>query len=173
MTLDPVAGRKSDPNWGMEFDVNGLEVLSCDECLELLASQKVGRIALSSRGLLVVLPVNYVLIDEQIVIRTRRGTNLALATRNSIIAFEVDKIDESGQGWSVTIRGLARELCESPELTAARNAPLTKWLDPMKSRHVAVTIDTMSGRRVTFGLDGESLLETRDQDDPSSLNRRA
>jgi len=157
----------------MEFDANGLEVLSCDECLALLESQNVGRIALSSQGLVVVLPVNYVLIDEQIVIRTRRGTRLALATRNSIIAFEVDEIDESGQGWSVTIQGLARELCDSPELTVARNAPLAPWLDPIESRHVAVTIDTMSGRRVAFGSTGGSLLNHRDQGDPFSINHQS
>jgi uncharacterized protein len=134
----------------VEHDSNGLEVLSGPECLRLLGTRSLGRIGLSIDALPAVLPVNYVVVDDHVVIRTGRGTKLATATRNTIVAFEVDDIDaETGEGWSVMVRGLAREVSDPPELEFAREAPLAAWLDPEHSRHVAVSTDLVSGRRVS------------------------
>ncbi len=133
----------------MRYDGTGLEVLDAHECLRLLRTQTVGRIGITSNALPVVLPVNYVVDDDQIIIRTRRGTTLAAATRNAIVAFETDRFDpDSGHGWSVMVLGIARELQEVPELAEAQAAPLARWLDPAESRHVSVSIDTISGRRL-------------------------
>ena len=86
----------------VEVDRNGLEVLGRDECIALLAGVTFGRIAITSNALPVVLPVNYVLLDDRIVIRTGRGTKLDAATRNTVVAFEVDEIETVEQtGWSV------------------------------------------------------------------------
>jgi nitroimidazol reductase NimA-like FMN-containing flavoprotein (pyridoxamine 5'-phosphate oxidase superfamily) len=126
-----------------------LEVLDPAECLRLLGSASLGRIGLSSDALPVVLPVNFALVDDQIVIRTRRGTKLAAATRNSIVAFEVDQLDPcSGVGWSVMVQGLAREVTDPEDLAAAHAAPLSRWIDPHDGRHVGISIDVISGRRV-------------------------
>jgi nitroimidazol reductase NimA-like FMN-containing flavoprotein (pyridoxamine 5'-phosphate oxidase superfamily) len=134
----------------MEIDSTGLEVLGAAECVRLLQTQNFGRIAVSAGALPVVLPVNFVVLNDQIVIRTRRGTTLAAATRNSVVAFEVDEFDpETGAGWSVMVQGIAREVLDAPELAAAVAAPLARWLDPLDSRHVSISIDVVSGRRVS------------------------
>ena len=92
----------------VELDRNGLEVLEREECIALLGSVTVGRIAITSNALPVVLPVNFVLLDDRIVIRTSRGTKLDAATRNTVVAFEVDEIDMVEQtGWSVLVTGVA------------------------------------------------------------------
>ena len=136
----------------MQFDSTGLEVLDAGECLRLLNSENVGRIALTSGALPVVLPVNYVIHDDHIVIRTRRGTTLAAATRNAIVAFEADRFDDrTGQGWSVMVQGIARELRDAPRLALAQAAPLARWLDATDSRHVGISIDMISGRRLPIG----------------------
>lgn len=133
----------------MEFDVNGLGVLPPDECIELLRSRSLGRIAICSAALPVILPVNYVVIGDQIVLRTRRGTRLALATRNAIVAFEVDEIHGvAGEGWSVMVQGLAREVTDPPELAEARAAVLARWIDPFDGRYVGISIDVITGRRI-------------------------
>ena len=134
----------------MKLDVSGLEVLETADCIELLGTQTLGRIALSSGALPLILPVNYVLVDDRIVIRTRRGTNLARATNNAVVAFEVDQIDvASGIGWSVVVQGFARELADPPVLAAVRAEPLARWLDPETSVHVEISLDIIAGRRLS------------------------
>ena len=133
----------------MKLDSTGLEILESDECMRLLRTQAMGRITLSSGALPVVLPVNFAVLKDQIVIRTRRGTTLAAATRSAIVAFEVDHFDqETGEGWSVMVQGVAREVQGTVLLEEAKVAPLARWLDPTGSRHVAISIDLISGRRV-------------------------
>jgi nitroimidazol reductase NimA-like FMN-containing flavoprotein (pyridoxamine 5'-phosphate oxidase superfamily) len=133
----------------MPLDVNGLEVLSPEECVRLLGTRSLGRIAISSGALPVILPVNYVVIGDQVVVRTRRGTRLAAATRHAIVAFEVDEIDDgSGGGWSVMVQGVAREIIDPPALVEARAAVLARWIDPSDGRYVGVSLDVVSGRRI-------------------------
>ena len=133
----------------MELDGNGLEIIDSSECLRLLCTQTLGRIALSTGALPVVFPVNFAVIDEHIVIRTAHGTRLARAARDAVVAFEVDQIDVStGTGWSVMVQGFAREVEDRPDLALARSAPLARWLDPTESMHVEISIDVISGRRV-------------------------
>jgi nitroimidazol reductase NimA-like FMN-containing flavoprotein (pyridoxamine 5'-phosphate oxidase superfamily) len=140
-----------------KHDSNGLEVLDHAECLRLLASASLGRIGLSSGALPVVLPVNFTVIDDQIVVRTRRGTRLSTATRNAIVAFEVDELDpETGAGWSVMVQGLAREVSDVIDLASPRHAALARWIDPHDARDVAISIDVVSGRRVPPLVDGAS-----------------
>ena len=135
----------------MEVDGNGLEIIDSAECLRLLATQTLGRIALSTGALPVVFPVNFAVIDDRIVIRTAHGTSLARSARDSVVAFEVDEIDvSSGDGWSVMVQGFAREVFGRPELALARSAPLARWLEPTESMHVEISIDVISGRRVSL-----------------------
>ncbi len=133
----------------VELDLNGLEIVSPEECVRLLRTRSLGRIGLSAEALPVILPVNYVLKDDMVVIRTRRGTKLARATRNSIVAFEVDEIDQAtGSGWSVMIQGLAREASAQTAHAMATEPALARWLDPVTSKHFSISIDRMSGRRL-------------------------
>ena len=149
-TFGPVrAGVSHGTLTRMDVDANGLEVLDPAECRRLLASRSLGRISVSSGALPVILPVNYLLLDDEIVLRTRRGTRLAAATRHAIVAFEVDDIDDdTGTGWSVMVQGIARELAESPGLRVARAADLARWIDPGDSRHVGISLDVVTGRRI-------------------------
>ena len=90
----------------MELDRNGLEVLDPVECLHLLAGATIGRIGVQYGALPTVLPVNFVLYEEAIVIRTSPGTKLDAATRNAVVAFEADSIDSVYHtGWSVSVTG--------------------------------------------------------------------
>jgi len=74
-------------------DCNGLEVLDRDQCMGLLAGVNLGRVALHTRALPVVLPVNFALAGDRIVFPTDRGTRLAAGTNEAVVAFEADDID--------------------------------------------------------------------------------
>ena len=95
----------------MEVDRNGLEVLDREECLRLLGTATLGRIALTDGALPVVLPVNFRVAGDRILVRTSRGTKLDAATRNAVVAFEVDHVDPMyHSGWSVVVTGVAADV---------------------------------------------------------------
>ncbi|HEX2381771.1 MAG TPA: pyridoxamine 5'-phosphate oxidase family protein [Acidimicrobiales bacterium] len=133
----------------VELDRNGLAVLEREECIALLGSATVGRIAITSNALPVVLPVNFVLLDDRIVIRTSRGTKLDAATRNTVVAFEVDEIDRVEQtGWSVLVTGVARELVAPDEIDEVSASPPARWAPGPDGRYIAISTDMISGRRI-------------------------
>ncbi|MEA2686791.1 MAG: uncharacterized protein QOE93_1986, partial [Actinomycetota bacterium] len=93
--------------------VSGRELAS-GEALRLLqrGEERVGRLAISLSGDPLVFPLNYAVDGDAIVFRTQVGTKLSGVSR-SLATFEVDHIDASGQGWSVTFEGLAQEVLDS------------------------------------------------------------
>jgi nitroimidazol reductase NimA-like FMN-containing flavoprotein (pyridoxamine 5'-phosphate oxidase superfamily) len=90
------------------IDHAGLEPLSFDACLELLASVHLGRIGFHADGELVILPVNHAMDGQDVVFRTSGGSKLAAAGEQGLVAFEVDAYDqETRSGWSVLVTGRA------------------------------------------------------------------
>lgn len=75
---------------------NGLEILSSEECHELLRQSTVGRVAVTVAALPAIFPVNYAVLDGRIVFRTGEGTKLQAAVERAVVAFQVDHIDKSG-----------------------------------------------------------------------------
>jgi uncharacterized protein len=134
----------------MELDRNGLEVLDREESLRLLATAALGRIAVTSAALPLVLPVNFRYDGRQVLIRTGAGTKLEAATDHAVVAFEVDDIDPATEsGWSVMVTGVARELTDPAALAALARRPLTRWATGDADRVVAISVDLVSGRRIS------------------------
>jgi nitroimidazol reductase NimA-like FMN-containing flavoprotein (pyridoxamine 5'-phosphate oxidase superfamily) len=133
----------------MEVDRNGLEVLPHDECLRLLGTVELGRVAVTTAALPTILPVNFRFDGRQILFRTGSGTKLDAATRNAVVAFEADQVDAARRtGWSVVVTGVARELTRPDELADAGRRPLTRWAPGADHRVVAISTDMVSGRRI-------------------------
>ena len=148
-TFGPARMRSSVDDLTMEIDRNGLEVLDRDECLRLLATATLGRIGLSSQSLPTVLPVNFMLEGERILVRTGVGSKLEAATRNAVVAFEVDSFDSMyHSGWSVVVTGVTSEVTDPDELAALRTAPIAHWASHGDDRVVAISTELVSGRRV-------------------------
>ena len=142
----PIAGHDAP------LDRNGLEVLDRATCFDLLRYATLGRISISSGALPTILPINYRLVDDQIVFRTARGTKLDAATENAVVAFEVDDVDPVAHaGWSVVVTGVAREVTDPEELARLEKVPLARWAPIGDSRLVAVSSDIVSGRRLRGG----------------------
>jgi uncharacterized protein len=127
-------------------DRNGLEILDRSSCLELLGTADVGRIALSIGALPVVLPVNFAMLGEDIVIRTSPGSRLETAATNAVVAFEVDCVDASHSGWSVLVQGVATEITDPLELRQARLVHLNSWPGG-DGRLLRLVTQIVSGRR--------------------------
>ena len=137
----------------MEVDRNGLEVLDRDECLRLLALVTLGRIGFTSGALPTVLPVNFHLDRERILVRTGRGSKLDVALQNAVVAFEVDDFDPiHHSGWSVAVTGVATEISDPAELDAARREPVARWAPAGDATVLAISTELVSGRRITPAL---------------------
>lgn len=133
----------------MPVDRNGLEVLDRPECLRLLGTGTVGRLAVCSGAGPVVLPVNYVLAGEDIVIGTAEGSGIHHALATERVAFEVDDVDPAYEwGWSVLVTGRGRYLDEPAEVARAERLPLRSWGPGERRRFTAIATTDLSGRRI-------------------------
>ncbi|GAA4147357.1 pyridoxamine 5'-phosphate oxidase family protein [Actinomadura keratinilytica] len=133
----------------MPLDRSGLEILDADQCRALLASAPVGRIVFTDRALPAVQPVNFALVDDEVVIRTSNGSKLAAAVRGAVVAFEADDFDAATRtGWSVVVVGHARLVTDPGELEELRRLPLTPWAPGEREQFVRIRPQMYSGRRI-------------------------
>jgi len=127
---------------------NGMEILDDDACWELLESQPVGRLAVAIAGEVDIFPLNYLVNDRTIVFKTAQGSKLAAIAANARVSFEIDGYSpESGDAWSVVVKGLAHELQRTAQIYAAQDLPLFPWNASPKDFFVRVTPRTLTGRR--------------------------
>jgi uncharacterized protein len=97
------------------------EELSVSACRDKLKNATVGRLGVSIDALPVVLPVNFAVDGNSIVIRADPGTKLSAAMNEAVVAFEVDDFDsEARRGWSVLVQGIARQITTQSRLDRAR-----------------------------------------------------
>lgn len=127
----------------------GLEELSVEEAWELLGQKSYGRIAVIDGSAPDIFPVNFVVHEGTIVIRTEAGTKLAAATMMSSVAFEVDEVDaDTHQGWSVVVKGHGHEPRTVEDVLDLEKIDLVPWVDAPKSRWLVVTPTETTGRRI-------------------------
>jgi uncharacterized protein len=118
LTLEGSPDARPGPGGGPPFEFDHPEPIDPAECLRLLASEEVGRLAVVVAGRPLVFPLNYALDGDAVVFRTAPGTKLSAIPR-SLVAFEVDgRTAASGRAWSVVVEGLAQEVtsADAPSL---------------------------------------------------------
>jgi uncharacterized protein len=117
------------------------------ECLRLLADHEIGRVVFTDAALPAAQPVTYLLDEEEIVFRTGGGGKLAAATRNAVVAFQVDHIDPTTRtGWTVLGVGQAYEVTvpsRLAELAARMPAP---WAPSRTTHTIAIPLQRLTGR---------------------------
>jgi nitroimidazol reductase NimA-like FMN-containing flavoprotein (pyridoxamine 5'-phosphate oxidase superfamily) len=128
---------------------NGLEILSPTQCRDLLGRATVGRVAVTVAALPAIFPVNYAILDDQIVFLTGEGTKLRAAVERAVVAFQVDHIDEiTASGWSVMAVGVAEEITDPVELRAAEAMDLRPFATGDRAHFVKIRPEFLSGRRI-------------------------
>jgi hypothetical protein len=121
----------------MRLNGAGLVMLDRHECLQLLETVNIGRVALSWRAMPLILPVHYQLDGGTIVIHTAAGTTLDRATDDVVVAFEAEgpagAVDPT---WSVVVGGVA-----------THQSPWSASTPPERQR-IEISTQEMSGRAV-------------------------
>ena len=132
----------------------GLEVLPVAECYTLLATQSVGRLAVTtSAGLPLVFPVGYVVDGRGIVFRSAIGTKSAAADARPV-AFEVDAVDPGTRsGWSVVVAGRAQQIRADAEIARLEGLHLPRWTTGSATRWMRLHPAAVSGRRIPLRID--------------------
>lgn len=133
----------------MNLDRNGLEVLARDECLRLLGASRVGRVVVTDRALPAAFPVNFALLDDDVVFLTTAGNKLEAAEEEEVMAFEVDDIEPAlRSGWSVLVQGLASVMTDPGDLARAQALRLESWTPGGNRQFVRICSELVSGRRL-------------------------
>jgi nitroimidazol reductase NimA-like FMN-containing flavoprotein (pyridoxamine 5'-phosphate oxidase superfamily) len=125
----------------------GVTHLEVNACWALLRSQEVGRLAVSIADRPEIFPINFVVDHGTIVFRTAEGTKLAGAVQRDV-AFEADGYEpDTGEAWSVVVKGRGEEIARGHELLDTADLPLFPWHAAPKQRFVRIVPDELSGRR--------------------------
>jgi nitroimidazol reductase NimA-like FMN-containing flavoprotein (pyridoxamine 5'-phosphate oxidase superfamily) len=125
-----------------------LDGLPAGACWKLLHGRILGRVAIVVDGVPRVFPVNYIVVDEDIVFRTDHGMKLEAARNGELAAFEVDHADPMYHtGWSVLVTGVLEDISEAADRPDALALPVRSWAG--RGEHV-IRLRTLgiSGRRV-------------------------
>jgi CBS domain-containing protein len=131
------------------MDLEGLDLLTEQECRSLLRQARVGRVAVSLGAVPAVFPVNYMVAGEEILFFTAEGTKLRAAVASATVTFEADHIDPFAHtGWSVLVVGPSRERTEPAVIAGAKRAGLRPWAAGDRFHLVAITMEFLSGRRI-------------------------
>jgi nitroimidazol reductase NimA-like FMN-containing flavoprotein (pyridoxamine 5'-phosphate oxidase superfamily) len=124
--------------------------LSSRECLTLLRSGVAGRIAMSTPTGPHIVPVNYSVVDDTIVVRTSPYSLLGTYGRDTMLAFEIDGFDTAKErGWSVQARGRAEVVTDRDDLTAIRAAAQPQpWAGGGRSLYLRMRWTEITGRKL-------------------------
>lgn len=130
-----------------------MSVASEAECRELLASTEIGRVIVSIDALPGAFPVNFRVVDDAIVFRTRPGTKLSAAMNGWVVGFEVDDLDPATcSGWSVLVVGMSTAVTDAAEVAALARHNIQAWAGDSLSYYISISLDRISGRRILPAL---------------------
>jgi len=114
------------------------------ECWTLARTRPVGRLAWSGPGGLTVVPVNFSLDGETVIVRTAAYSAIGRECDDCAVAFQIDELDERMRsGWSVQMRGWAHVdhgQVGGPEPQV--------WPSGAKTLRLRITVTEVSGRRL-------------------------
>ena len=128
---------------------SGIEVIDSDECKRLLAKDVIGRVAVIIGATPMILPVNYALDGDGIVMRTMPGSRLDVGQGHA--AFEVDSFDrERHTGWSVLVTGHLEEVSwyKAKDIERVRALPVVPWASGDRNLWLRLRPSFITGRIV-------------------------
>jgi nitroimidazol reductase NimA-like FMN-containing flavoprotein (pyridoxamine 5'-phosphate oxidase superfamily) len=137
--LDPAA-EQDEPG--------ALRRMGRQESVDLLGTQSVGRLGYIARaGVPDIVPVNFVLDGDDILIASGPGPKFQAAERGDTVVFEVDALDlHNHTGWSVVVHGQARHVTGAEARTAVAPRP---WASGPRNRLIRIRPARITGRRLS------------------------
>lgn len=121
--------------------------LAAHQSLRLLRSVSLGRIAFTAHAMPEIRPVNHIVDDENIIIRSHVGAAI-LSTHGQIVCYEADVLDlETHLGWSVIVLGRA-DVIQNPAEVERYNRTVRPWVDRHMDYVVRIHPRTITGYEI-------------------------
>lgn len=119
------------------------------ECLELLGEHGIGRIAVTTPDGPAVIPVNYQVVDGEIVFVTAADSTPARAAGTET-AFETDYVDAAfSQGWSVLVVGQVHRVADEATIRRLKSRIYSQpWAGGDRDTLMVLTPHRVTGRRI-------------------------
>lgn len=125
-----------------------LEDLSEEETQRLFQPGGVGRVVLVQAGTPMALPVNFAVLDGDIVFRAT-SSSPEVEAEGQTVGFEVDRIDDAmKEGWTVMASGRLRRVDEGNELDRSKKLGIEPWAGGERDVFLSLTPSSLSGRRI-------------------------
>lgn len=124
--------------------------LSREDCLALLAAGTLARVAVSTPDGPHIVPVNYTVLEDSVVVRTSSYSLLGTYARDAVVAVEIDGFHHATRsGWSVVVRGRCSVEGDPRTIRAIREvAPEAPWAAGTRNLYLRVRPEQVSGRTV-------------------------
>ena len=114
-----------------------------------LARTRIGRVVFVDGRGPVALPVNYGVLDEDIVFRTAASSSLLASSYVDRVGFEIDEIDERRrEGWSILVTGAVRLVVDEDELRSVQQLGVVPWAEGERSQYLRLAVRTITGRHL-------------------------
>lgn len=125
----------------------GVEVIDTVNCWRLLQRSTFGRFAMEGDdGEPDVLPMNFLVHEGAIYVRSAPGKKLRSIVNHPSVAFEIDGMDVTHY-WSVVVRGAADRLSSDEEIDASGVLELRSLSPTPKQNFLRITPRSVTGRR--------------------------
>ena len=128
--------------------------LTAAESWQLLASVSLGRIVFTQRAMPAIRPVNHLVDDQTIIIRSNLGSAIVgraaedAGTGGAVVSYEADDLDPVRHtGWSVIATGMAR-LVRDPAASARYQQLLEPWVAGQMDYVIAIEPQIITGLRL-------------------------
>jgi nitroimidazol reductase NimA-like FMN-containing flavoprotein (pyridoxamine 5'-phosphate oxidase superfamily) len=123
--------------------------LTTAECWRLLSGVSLGRIVFTHLAMPAIRPVNHLVDDEAIIIRSHLGAAIVgHAEDGAVVCYEADDIDPARHtGWSVIVTGMAR-LVRDPAAISRYKQVLEPWMDGEMDYIIATRPQIITGLRL-------------------------
>ena len=132
--------------------MTSLALLPVHECERLLRATVFGRVGIATPERMEVIPVNYAVMGDAVLIRTTPGSLLDRYADGATLLLEVDQVDhERWHGWSVVVRGRGERIREQQLSSAETRAPGPPPWTSGRDIWIRLHWDEITGRKLGAG----------------------
>ena len=123
--------------------------LAREEALRLLGTVPLGRVVFTDRALPAIRPVNHIVDNGHVIIRSSIGSGIGGAAGDGlVVAYEADALDpDTRTGWSVVVTGFAKLVHDADDV-ARYERLLDPWVDGHLDCVIRIPPDLVTGYRL-------------------------
>lgn len=140
-----------------------MEVLSRARCYQLLSGRSVGRIGVVIDEYPLIVPVNFAMDGDTVVVRTTRDSVVGRADLTKV-TFQIDQFDSRDKsGWSVLLRGQLSALTVEDRnelIERTRATGVSPWAPGEHDLWMRISPKDVSGRQIEPGYNMDWRLGT-------------